>query len=426
MIAIQAPENPPAPEPGDRALLRPLSTLGKEQSAQPVVSFLRRSEYISADQKALREANAALKARSRHTQSKQRSVDNPQPERDDPARENPGNILRTIVKGFDIAHPDSAYTGPDTADHVRGYDPTPEELDAWNNPQHPSRKDLKLVDSFPILPDLDACPDTGGYILIKFATNPGGTTDRYDERLEHAILRPLELRPELQAAHDALVAAHAADPSKPAAGPPPFDYELLLPHPLKAKDEKQSQEESQSQERAQLLEKVRQKFDFNNPHRDDPALYFSENKQLGLKTLGYKSVRAYETATTTAPGHPKFSEVALALYDPDQIRGPEADGEGAAPPRKKQKAAYYYPILQKTQIRPRRSNVQPSLMGGGTHQDEEAAADLVHRLEITVGDPDEAELRKRVRMRREYDPTWVSTMEDTTKKVPKEELADDQ
>lgn len=423
MIAIQAPEHPPAPHPGDRALLRPLSTLGKEQSAQPVASFLRRFDRVTNEKKANRESNAALKTRTRHTPTKTMTVNNPQPARDDPARDDPANILRTIIKGFDIAHPDSIYTGPDTADNVRGYDPTPAELDAWNNPRHPSRKDLKLVNSFPVLPDPQRHPDDDGYILVKFAVNPGSTTDGYDERVEYGILRPLDLRPEVEAAHKALHAAHKADPSKPAPGLPPFEYEFFIPRQDMTKDEERWQDDSDTEEREELLEKVRRKFDPDDPQRNDPALYTSQSRALGQKTLGYKSLRAYETASMTVIDPRSFEEVALTLYDPDEIHAREVDEEAvAAPPKKKkQKGAYIYPIMQRSQIRPRRANVQPTLMGGSNDEDENA--DLVHRLEVTVKDGDEIDLKKRVHNQNEYDPSpraEVSTKEDTTQMGSKE------
>ncbi|KAI9786747.1 MAG: hypothetical protein M1816_007818 [Peltula sp. TS41687] len=413
--SIQAPEQTPAPHPGDAALLRPFSALGsgkgkvkgkgkgKEQSAQPPAAFLRRTEHLTSEQKSAREAKA-MKANSRYAPIKPKALDRPQPTGGD--INNQAHILKTIIKGFDIANPDSAYTGPITDDNVGGYAPTPAELQAWNDPQHPTRKDLKVVNSFPVLPDPQGPPDSGGYLLLKFLSNPGATVEGYDERVSSGLLKPLEARSALKAAHDALAEAHKANPSKPAPAPIPASYEFYIPYP---RDEDLSREENHPQETARLLEKIKRKYDLNDPERDDDDLYYSyyrdQDNEIYIKSLGYKSVRAYESTSATSVEYVRFEEVALTLYDPDAVIETDLEAAGLASPRaKKRKAAYLYPLVQRSNIRPRRNNVPSGMMGGAPRDDSEDA-DLAYRMEVWVRDPNEAELVKRFQFQVEDDPS---------------------
>ena len=57
--------------------------------------------------------------------------------RADLAKEDPLNILRSIVKGFDLAHPQDAYLGPDSGNNIKGAEITAEEKKAWAKPKHP-------------------------------------------------------------------------------------------------------------------------------------------------------------------------------------------------------------------------------------------------------------------------------------------------
>ncbi|KAI9844283.1 MAG: hypothetical protein M1837_005693 [Sclerophora amabilis] len=369
--SIQAPDHPPAPHPRDKAILRKPTQLGKPTSAASGVSFLRRTEYISAEASRPRfdATGGSRQGRSTSAGKKRRQSEVSQ---DDPI-----NILKTIVKGFDIAYPSEAYTGPDTASNIQGHKPTAAEIEAWNNPQHPTKKNLKVLDSYPILPDLDAFPDSGGYMVMKFATNPLAAGDQYDTRLDVGLLRPLELRPEVQASHDASKAAHQADPTKPPPGPPPFDYEFSIPP-------------DQS-----TVKNIKKAFDVDDPDRDNPDLYDAINKETGDRSFRYSRVRAYETAITSGSFGQKYDEVALALHDPEDEVGLSVQG-------KKQKAAYYYPILQKSQIRPRRSMAQQLSMLGG-RQAEETDENRVDYLDITIRDADEAEAARRAEHRRVHD-----------------------
>ncbi|KAI9793140.1 MAG: hypothetical protein M1833_000825 [Piccolia ochrophora] len=367
--SIQAPDHPPAPHARDKPLLRPLSALGKPTSIASGVSFLRRTEYISNEQSRARMESSKY-ARTMSGQKRRRPTDF--------SRENPTNILRTVIKGFDIDHPREAYTGPDVEGKVRGHALTSEELNAWNHPQHPSKKGLTVVDTYPVIPDLDCYPDTGGYIVTKFATNPVAASETYDKRLDFALLRPLVLRPELEAAQKAAVAAHEADPSKPQPGPPPFDYEYFLP------------------EDPESLPNISRMLDVNAPDRDDPSHYTNDKK-----SFRFGRIRAYETVSQSTSASSKFNEIAITLYDPPTQENGVTDGTPSK--RQKQKAAYYYPIIQKTQVRPRRAANIGALGMQGAKREEEMDGDTVDLIDITIRDPDDAEAKRRAQHRDQYD-----------------------
>lgn len=294
--------------------------------------------------------------------------------------DDPSYVLKTIIKGFEIANPDSRHTGPDSEDNIRGIKPTQAELDAWNNPQHPTKKNAKLVNSFPVLPDLNAYPDTAGYIVVKFATNPVPPSDTYDHRLDVALLRPLELRPEMLAQQQAATMAYVADPSNPPPGPPPFDYEFFVP------------------KHGQSLENIKRSFDPHNPQRDDPTLYSQESKDTSKASFRYERLRAYETVTASGSVEKKFQEVAVTIYDP-------AQDERSSPSQKRQKAAYYHPILQKSHIRSRRTgNMVQAGMRGAEQDGSDEDDQRVDYLDLQVRDANQDELSKRAEHRRQYDP----------------------
>lgn len=368
-------DEPPHPHPHDRPLLRPLSTLGKPTSATTGVSFLRRTEYISSDQGRSRfEPNTSKDLpRSKNNAKRRRQPD--------VAKDDPLNIIRYIVKSFDIAYPKDAYTGPDTEENIKGADATSAERSAWNNPQHPTNPDLTLLDSYPILPDLDAFPDTGSYMVVKYQTNPVGTSDSYDNRLDVALLRPLGQSAELAARYEAQKAAYEADPTQPHPGPAPFDYEFFLPA------------------EGSNVRNIRRKFNIDDPEKDDEDLYDHRNPTSGKPSFDYKRLRAYETYQQSGNGGDFYDEVvALALHDPDLDVPPVDTGE---PPAKRvlQKAAYYYPVDRRSLIRPRRERNFTHLVMKQAAGDNEK----IDHLTVTARDPDEEEIKAREMIRARYD-----------------------
>ncbi len=351
-------------DPKDRALLRALSSLGKPTSVTSGVSFLRRTEYISSEQ-------GRSRFESTTSTGLVRSTGHAKPKRKlDESKEDPMNILRSVLKGFDLANPEEAYTGGDDASgNVRRATITQAEREAWEKPRHPTKKRLTMVESYPVLPDLDAYPDSGGYMVTKFATNPMAESDTYDTRLDVGLLRPLPQDPAYVESLSAQQAAHEADPSKPAPGPPHFEYEYYLP--LSEGD----------------VTNIQRKFDVDDPQKDDPSLYTSTMKHSQEPCFNFKRVRAYETVSTIAT--PSFEEVAMVLHDPKESE------------KRLQKAAYYYPILQKSQIRPRRTATLTFGLSQSQRPDDEA--DRIDYLNVTIGEPSADELRARSNARANYD-----------------------
>ncbi|KAI9673378.1 MAG: hypothetical protein M1817_002840 [Caeruleum heppii] len=390
--SIQAPDQTPVPHPKDKALLRPLSALGKPSSVGSNVSFLRRTEYISAEQSRSRfEPSATPK------HAKPAGEDVKKKRRAEAARDDPINILRTVVKGFDVANPDHVYKGPDTGTNFRGHPPTPDEVDAWSRPQHPTKKGLHVVESYPILPDLDAMPDAGGYMVMKFGTNPMAATETYDERLDVGIFKPMETsREDAAANHQAAVAAHQLDPKKPHPGPPPFDYEYFIPQDAKS------------------VTKIQSKFNVNDPSRDDAELYDNTNKATGEKSFRYSRLRAYETATAQGGQGNNFNEVAIALYDPEQ------DNTGDSSKPNKQRGAYFYPIIQKATVRPRRAANMAQMGRMNNPRQAELDAEKLDYLDIIVRDPDETEAARRMDYKKQYDPSSGEGAEDGDAEVVEE------
>lgn len=314
---------------------------------------MRRTEYITATGGG---GHSGLRDPGRRSAPKKKR-------QTDAEKNEPINILRSILKGFDIAHPEDAYKGQDTVQNLRAEEITPEERRAWDNPKHPANPSLKLLDSYPVLPDLDAITETGGYIVAKFQTNPIAQQGaHYDERVNVSILRVLEPTEEQEQAYHAKLAEHdaEADPTKP---PPQrdYDYEFFLPA-------------SQHATRG-----IKRKFStIDQDAHADAALYDHENPESGKRCFRYDRVRFYETYQQAGnPLEPYEDTVAVALHDPEL----EAGGAGSRLP----KGAYYYPIVQRTFIRPKRKAPRGGAMG------EEEQENRVDVLEIEVRDLDERE-----------------------------------
>lgn len=133
-----APENPEPLDPADLPLLMSLEQLKNPAPKNTNVSFLRRTQYISAG---VRTPDGGRPA-----------VTKVKPRFDDKAKvDDPAYIKRYIQKGFDIAYPESKHTGEDTASKIKGHAPTKAEHDAWAKPVHPDNPKLNPVGSFPIL-----------------------------------------------------------------------------------------------------------------------------------------------------------------------------------------------------------------------------------------------------------------------------------
>ncbi|KAK5152103.1 hypothetical protein LTR04_006483 [Oleoguttula sp. CCFEE 6159] len=359
--ALQGPAVPPPIHPHDKALLRPLATLGKPASVTSGVSFLRRTEYISSGADRMRFESSTSKdlLRVRNNTRKRRKPD--------VAKDDPINIARSIVKGFDLAYPRDAYTGPDSDQNLLGAEVSPAEKDAWTHPRHPTKPDLKLLDSYPVLPHVESLPTTGNYNVIKYITNPVAASSTYDSRLDVAVLRPLELRPDQVQHYEDMTQANEEDPTKPVPSVM-FDYELFLP---------------ESEESVAGIKRI---LDVNDQEKEDAELYDSELKYT--KDQGafcYRKVRTYETYQQVADSEEGYGDtVALALHDA------EIDNHTTQAGHRLQKGAYYYPVRHRTFIRPKRAG-RPRLGMDQTQRTDEQ----LDELRLLIKDPEGEELEKR-------------------------------
>lgn len=337
-----------------------MSELGKPKYATGGHSFLRRTEYISTGSGRAGD-NLPTKNASKSSQKLRRQPDT--------AKDDPITILRAIVKGFNIAYPNDAYTGPDAQDNqIRGSEATPAELEAWKNPRHPSNPELKLMDSYPLKPDLDAFPDNGAFQLIKFTANPTPVTEVYDTRLDVGFLSIKTLSAEAQAAmtedYNAKMAAHQADPSRNPVPGPTNPYELFLPSDR------------------QMVTGIKRKFDVDDPDNNNPEFYGQSQAEGG--SFRYDHIRAYDVSRSTMSVDHPYKEVAIALHDPELETHPAG---------RLQKAAYYYPIQAKQQIRPRRNKNMSRL--GLASQTEIVDENQIDAMAVSIGDPSEAEAEAR-------------------------------
>ena len=220
---------------------------------------------------------------------------------------------------------------------MRGANPTPAELDGWNNPVHPTKPHLKPVDFYPLIPDLDGFTDDGGYTVLKIAGQPTDVTDKHDERMDVGLLRHHALGDEQIAQWTTKHEAHKADREHvPHPGPPPFTYSFYLPN----EDAK--------------VENIKKKFDVHDPDHTDPALYTNVSEGGEKDSFRYDLVRDYETGLRTQAKDP-YEEVVIALHDSeneDDIahNATVGDEEGPAPRQRMGRTPY-----------PRRATLRPRL-----------------------------------------------------------------
>jgi RNA polymerase II-associated factor 1 len=341
-----------------------LNQLGKPLTITSGVSFLRRTEYITAATPVGRvdSGNPALRRPGGAAHRKKRIPDS--------AKDDPFYIHRAVIKGFNIAYPEDAYTGLDSDNGLKGAQVTQEEKNAWAKPKHPTKSNLTLLDTYPVLPDLEAIPDNGSYMVLKYQNNPCSNV-AYDPRLDVAIVRPIELTAEEAAKHEEKVMIAAMDPSRPVPMQE-WRYQSFIP------------------ENKDSVDNIKRKFNTEDPEHDSEDLYDSVNAD-GARTFKYKRLRTYETSRQEQSSDPWNDTVAMVLHD---------DGTGLKP-----KAAYIYPIISRTSVRASR----PITMGMLTQHSRtkvEDEAETVDYVELTIRDPTEEERENIVEQHlKKMDPT---------------------
>lgn len=259
-----------------------------------------------------------------------------------------------MIKGFDIAYPADAYTGPDSDHGLKGAPAAREEKDAWAKPRHPTNPQLTLLDAYPLLPDLEALPDNGSYMIMKYMNNPCSNL-AYDPRLDVAIIQPIEATPEETRQYEDKLAEAAMDPALPTPMQT-WRYRSFVP------------------ENENSVENVKRKFNPEDPEHDSEHLYDSQNAD-GARTFKYKRLRTYDTQRQTTTTDPWNDMVVLALHD---------GGTGLKP-----KAAYMYPTVSETRLRVSRPITMGMLSMSRAQVEDEA--EMVDYVELKIRDPTEEE-----------------------------------
>ncbi|KAH6687333.1 RNA polymerase II-associated [Plectosphaerella plurivora] len=330
--SIQPPAVQPQIHPHDRPLLRPLATLGRPKGTDTSVSFLRRTEYISSMSKRAPSAvNAFLQPKLKRPEKRRVA---------EPEAGSPAAIRRKIEKSFEIA---------------QRYAKDPRSV------PHPTKKPgVHVVESYPFIPDLDAFPDAGAYVTVKLQNNPVPASAVYDRRLLSSILRPIPKTAEEEEIYAAALEAYERDPDSYPKPSNLLDYQYFLPAD------------------AQVGERFRASFDIDNPDRAAPELYTHSSKDLG-PCFQFTRLRAYETTKETEFEAPdKYSDELIVAFS--DLEGPAAGDHHVL----RQRAAYFYPVMQRATIRPQREkNILRTMSQAEPPENE------VNQLDIAIADPGE-------------------------------------
>ncbi|KAI1110006.1 RNA polymerase II-associated [Nemania sp. NC0429] len=327
--SIQAPSLAPSIHslhPHDRLLLRPLQTLGKPKTTDSAVSFLRRTEYISSGTTKTKHEAGALRSVNPTPIKRPAKRSSPEPDKDSPAY-----VKRKIDQSFSAAAA---------------------VLKDKSRLRHPTKRNLKLVESYPMVPDLDAFPDYGGYFTIKFSNNPVPASGVYDKRLLNAVIKPGTLPEETETAYKLAKQAHERDPTNNPKPANPQTYHYFLSDSLETSD------------------KFNKRFDVLNPDHDDDGLYTSHNSD-GQGCFQFRFVRTYETKDEVElDNSTKYEEELLIAFNNDEMVD--------------QKAVYYSPVIHRVVVKPQRSKTIHR--NAGLADDVEEIPD---RLAVTVNDFDD-------------------------------------
>ncbi|KAF1836955.1 Paf1-domain-containing protein [Decorospora gaudefroyi] len=324
--AIQALPHPPPLSLADKALMRPPNALGKSSTNATGATFLRRTEYVTSSTTGGSKFESSNSSNTMRLRRKRKIVET--------SLDDPTNISRHILKGFNIAYPADAYNGQDSAENLRAAESTPEERLAWNKPKHPRNPNLKLLDTYPLLPDWDATPDTGAYMVFKFTAPPinNPLDPSYDPRLDVALLRPAGQTVPDQEKFLEDQEARKQDPTLPLPIPR-FQFEFFLPSDKNK------------------VRGIKRNFTTHDPTNDTEIDFDIAEDDEGQprKCFKYDNIRTYETSQQVGDPSDTYGDaVALALHDPEKHEGERLRDS------KLQKAAYFYPITQRTVLRPRR------------------------------------------------------------------------
>ncbi|KAK7961006.1 hypothetical protein PG996_011648 [Apiospora saccharicola] len=319
--SIQAPAQAPQPHPHDKPLLRSIAQLGKPKTGDGADRVHCYQWKIKPGGGPLRSVNPKPIKRA----PKRRS---PEPDRDSPAY-----VKRKIDQGFAAAEAN---------------------LKDTSRVRHPSKRNLRLLDAYPLLPDQEAFPDSGAYVTIKFLNNPVADSSTYDKRLLRGLFQPLDKSEVEEANYEAMKEAYEADPTNNPKPESTVNYALFLP------------------DNTSNAAKFGQRFDPDSSKCDDDSLYPIKNDD-GTPVFPFQRVRAYETTQETELNHTtKYDKELLLAFNNEETA-------------LHQKAAYFYPVMQRSTIRPQRTKNIARVQAGLADENEQ----IIDELHVTVDAPPE-------------------------------------
>jgi len=267
--ALRSSDVRPKVHENDKPLLRPFASLGKPTRNSSGVSFLRRTEYISSESARSTFKSTTSKDLIQHASRNAKSN----------SQDDPVIILKELISGFETSNPSDGKS--------------------WKLPTHPKKPHLKVVDSYPVLPDLSARPDGAGYVIVKLSTNPVSTTTVKNPGLDYAILVPWNTE----------------------GSPEDVKFDYYLP------------------DTPDVAYNVKRKYTEVDPS-DDGYTHVSDE---GSGYLKYKRARAYEYVSNPQDRPNPYLEVVVTIDD------------GGSSEEGKAKGAYFSPIHNRYNLRPMRT-----------------------------------------------------------------------
>ncbi|RPB08291.1 Paf1-domain-containing protein [Morchella conica CCBAS932] len=303
--AIRPLDPTPPVDPRDRLLLRSASSLGQtaltKTGSASAISFLRRTEYISAEQSRSTFKGSGSTTSDRMLQASRAKRTATKDQDNDPLR-----ILQAILKGFDVANPETAGQGTIGLKNLAAGDKAAANAERnWKELRHPNKPQLRAVETFPLLPDFNATSDSGGYMLFKFSANPVVAGARRDARLDVGLLKPHEKPVDEEGNVDAV-------------GQDVFDYYLPAS--------------------SGVASGIKRKF---AAYKDDPTS--GDEAVEEEDEFRYEYVRSYETKSHKQHSD-ELEEAALIFHAGDE---------------EKARGAYFYPVLTRYVLRPKRKSRFP-------------------------------------------------------------------
>ena len=391
--AIMAPEIAPALDPADQALMMSLEQL-KTQGAKNNVSFLRKTQYMHASGQAAKVSDPFMRPSPRTQKTPTSKAPPPAPI----SRDDPENIRRQVQKGFDLAHPDSISSNPKEA---KANTIASTDRNAWEFPKHPDNHRLTPLETYSVLPDLEAGTDmASNWQALKFDKPPLPPlkNGRRDDRIDVGLLLSKEnpaLLPEWQARKD----AHDEQPeSFPDPGPEPYIWSLSVP------------------KQPDSTPRIRQLFDDSNPSKDDASLMkpLLEESADGSLRLPFERVRVYTDATRQIVDPRRV--VALSLVKPTSLpRHSRFRKQGTSP------AAYYYPIYERVKMKADRGQLSKKARNTRLGAGPEVEEDLHDQMMVLFREPDAKEKHIRNEFRGRNDQSFAKRWDDLTRDAQAQE-----